>query len=81
VLGVRPEHASIGAGGWPLTVDLVEMLGAERLVHGRLGEAPFTLRIEGTAPVPEAGRTVGLQVAPEHVHWFDAGTGRRVAAA
>jgi sn-glycerol 3-phosphate transport system ATP-binding protein len=81
VLGVRPEHASIGAGGWPLTVDLVEMLGAERLVHGRLGEAPFTLRIDGTAPVPEAGRSVGLQVAPEHLHWFDAGTGRRVAAA
>jgi sn-glycerol 3-phosphate transport system ATP-binding protein len=81
VLGVRPEHASVAADGWPLRVELVEMLGAERLVHGRLGDTPFTLRIDGTAPVPESGRTVGLRVAPEHLHWFDAGTGTRVAAA
>ena len=39
MLGMRPEHAELDAdgGGWPLQVEMVEMLGAERLVYGRLG--------------------------------------------
>jgi sn-glycerol 3-phosphate transport system ATP-binding protein len=57
-------------------VELLEMLGAERLVYGRLGDAPFTLRIDGTLPPPAPGDTVRLHVPrPAHVHWFDAGTG------
>jgi len=78
-LGVRPEHASLSpTGAWPLQVDMLEMLGAERLVYGRLGSAPFTLRIEGTLVPPKTGDTVRLQVAPEHLHWYD-GEGQRVA--
>jgi sn-glycerol 3-phosphate transport system ATP-binding protein len=79
-LGVRPEHAEAAAdGGWPLTVELVEMLGAERLVHGRIGDAPFTLRIDGLHAPPEPGRTIPLRIAPERLHWFDAVSGARVA--
>ena len=38
VLGVRPEHVEIHPdGAWPMVVETIEMLGAERLVHGRLG--------------------------------------------
>jgi sn-glycerol 3-phosphate transport system ATP-binding protein len=78
-LGVRPEHATLdAAGAWPLRVEMLEMLGAERLVYGRLGDAAFTLRIEATLAPPRAGSTVALHVAPEHVHWFDSGTGQRV---
>ena len=80
ILGVRPEHARPASSGWPLQVDLVEMLGAERLVHGRLGGAGFTLRIDSTDPAPEVGQTVGLAVAPEHLHWFDPATQQRVDA-
>ena len=54
------------------------MLGAERLVYGRLGGAGFTLRIESTRPPPKAGTQVGLHVRPEHLHWFDSSTGQRV---
>ena len=80
ILGVRPEHAEITtAGAWPLQVEMLEMLGAERLVYGRLGTAAFTQRLDATLPPPKPGQTVGLQVAPEHLHWFDAGTGQRVA--
>jgi sn-glycerol 3-phosphate transport system ATP-binding protein len=79
ILGVRPEHAELDAGeGWPMQVEVLEMLGAERLVYGRVGGASFTLRIEGTLPPPRAGETVRLRVTPQHVHWFDAATGRRV---
>jgi sn-glycerol 3-phosphate transport system ATP-binding protein len=51
-LGLRPEHTEPGAEGdpacWPLHVEVVEMLGAERLVHGHLAGAAFTLRIDAT---------------------------------
>jgi sn-glycerol 3-phosphate transport system ATP-binding protein len=79
MLGVRPEHAQLdGGGAWPLAVEVVEMLGAERLVYGKLGGAPFTLRIDGMLPPPKAGDTVRLSVSREHVHWFDPATQKRV---
>jgi sn-glycerol 3-phosphate transport system ATP-binding protein len=58
ILGLRPEHAQISAAGqapgWPLKVEVVEMLGAERLVYGRLGDELFTLR--SRAPTRPPGR-------------------------
>ena len=96
LLGVRPEHAQWGddtgtgtgtasGSGWPLQVELLEMLGAERLVYGRLGGngdsrsgAPFTLRIDGMLKPPRHGDTLHLQVAAEQLHWFDPATGLRV---
>jgi hypothetical protein len=43
---------------------MVEMLGAERLVYGRLGDAQlFTLRIEGALPPPRPGDRVHLASA------------------
>jgi sn-glycerol 3-phosphate transport system ATP-binding protein len=78
-LGVRPEHAAMGEGpGWPMKVELLEMLGAERLVYGQLGDAAFTLRIEGILPPPKPGSTVQLQVQPQQLHWFDSSSGQRV---
>jgi sn-glycerol 3-phosphate transport system ATP-binding protein len=79
-LGVRPEHAEIAAeGAWPLRVEMLEMLGAERLVYGRLAGAMFTLRIDATAVPPKPGDTVPLHVPPQHLHWFDSESGLRVA--
>jgi len=79
IAGVRPEHADLdGSGGWPFAVELIEMLGAERLVHGKIGDAPFTMRFDGTLVPPEAGQTVMLRVLPEHLHWFDAQTRQRL---
>jgi sn-glycerol 3-phosphate transport system ATP-binding protein len=79
-LGVRPEHAELRADGeWPLKVDVLEMLGAERLVYGQLGGAPFTVRMEATLAPPKPGSTVHLHVPREHLHWFDRSSGQRVA--
>ena len=85
-LGLRPEHAlphdgqavAADATAWPLKVEMVEMLGAERLVYGRLGEAAFTLRIDGTDTPPRPGDEVLLQAPGERLHWFDPATGQRV---
>ena len=79
ILGVRPEHVDVGGEGrWPLRVEIVEMLGAERLVHGRLDGQDFTLRVEGTTTPPLAGDEVRLDVTAEHLHWFDPATGHRL---
>jgi sn-glycerol 3-phosphate transport system ATP-binding protein len=78
VLGLRPEHVSLSDSGWPFRVELVEMLGAERLVHGRLGEQGFTVRIDGMDRPPAAGQTVALAMLPERLHWYDPATKRRV---
>ena len=83
ILGLRPEHAELGAAGsagWPLAIEMVEMLGAERLVHGRVGSLLFTLRIDATLAAPKVGERVTLQTRPEHLHWFDATTQMRIAA-
>ncbi|MDP1899089.1 MAG: sn-glycerol-3-phosphate import ATP-binding protein UgpC [Rubrivivax sp.] len=78
-LGVRPEHVELAtASGWPMKVEMIEMLGAERLIHGYLGGSSFTLRLDATLQPPRPGDTVGLSIAPEHLHWFDATTGQRV---
>ena len=81
-LGLRPEHAELGTapnGGWPLKVEMLEMLGAERLVYGRLGDLLFTLRIDATRVPPKPGDTVQLHMSPGQLHWFDSGSGARVA--
>ena len=78
-LGIRPEHAELNPeGAWPLQVEMLEMLGAERLVYGKLGGGAFTLRIEATLKPPKPGDRVMLHVPLEHVHWFDSGTGQRL---
>ena len=84
VLGVRPEHLALSfdlaASSWPLRVQALEMLGAERLVYGSLGETLFTARLDATVPYPKAGDLVGLTVTPPQMHWFDAATSARVDA-
>src|SRR5207253_1992037 len=65
ILGVRPEHVELsqraGSAGWSLKVEALEMLGAERLVYGRLGDGLFTARIDATLTPPKVGDTVTLQ--------------------
>jgi len=79
ILGLRPEHTMLAVeGGWPLSVEVVEMLGAERLVYGQLAGAPFTLRLDGTLPAPRPGDTLPILPGSGRLHWFDAGTQARV---
>jgi sn-glycerol 3-phosphate transport system ATP-binding protein len=75
-LGVRPEHLAIGAGAWPFTVDLVEALGAELLVHGRVGESQVVLRVGAETRISEDEKVMlGTRGS---LHWFDQ-SGARIA--
>jgi sn-glycerol 3-phosphate transport system ATP-binding protein len=78
LLGVRPEHAEVAGNGWSLTVDVVEMLGAERLIYCKLGDSLFTVRQEATHAAPVPGQVLDVAVQPQHLHWFDPETLRRL---
>ncbi len=63
-LGIRPEHISIVQGGGAElggTVVYAEPLGAETLVHLKLGDGQaITVRQDGADPIPEEGGAYGL---------------------
>jgi sn-glycerol 3-phosphate transport system ATP-binding protein len=78
-LGVRPEHLVPGPGGsLALKVGLVEALGADTLVYGKLnGEALLVARLPGTSAA-RAGDAIALAPTPDSLHLFDADTGKRL---
>jgi len=82
ITGVRPEHLDITTTGWALQVEAVELLGAERLVYGRWTHSAtdeiVILRIQESDPVPALGATVHVTPRPGRMHYFDAGTGKRI---
>jgi sn-glycerol 3-phosphate transport system ATP-binding protein len=81
ILGIRPEHLRLTPGqGWTLETDTVELLGAERLVHARLGAQSLTLRLDEAVPAPAPGQRFQASPVPERVHHFDPATGLRMAA-
>ena len=74
-LGIRPEHISL-TGPLRLISDLVEPLGSECVVHGKLASGEImALRLPGAPPSAAV-----LDIAPrtEHLHVFDAETGKRL---
>jgi sn-glycerol 3-phosphate transport system ATP-binding protein len=78
ILGIRPEHLKLDPGGWTVAVEYVELLGAERLVYGRIGDEQIIMRTGEADRPPAAGDTVHIAAQPERLHWFDAGSGKRV---
>jgi sn-glycerol 3-phosphate transport system ATP-binding protein len=74
-LGIRPEHISL-PGPLRLMTDLIEPLGSESVVHGKLASGEtMALRLPGAPPSAAV-----LDIAPrsEHLHVFDAETGKRL---
>ncbi|MDP2249433.1 MAG: sn-glycerol-3-phosphate import ATP-binding protein UgpC [Hydrogenophaga sp.] len=78
LLGIRPEHLDIGTEGWSLVVDTVELLGAERLVHARLGDELVIIRTHEDQGAPAIGSTIRAKPREDRQHWYDASTGNRV---
>lgn len=72
-LGIRPEHIELSSkqdGGIPLVVDTLEMLGADNLVHGRLGGSRLVVRLPHSLR-PPMGSTLWLHLPPRSLHFFD----------
>ncbi|KAF6658251.1 sn-glycerol-3-phosphate import ATP-binding protein UgpC [Enterobacteriaceae bacterium EKM102V] len=80
VLGIRPEHirqSSREQGGIPLRVDTLEMLGADNLAHGRIGDTPLVVRLAHSER-PEPGTTLWLHLPSDALHFFDSTHGKRL---
>jgi len=76
-LGVRPENVGLAQDGIKLQVELVEPLGSETLVHGRMADGTALLaKLQGAAPVGDA---VAVALDPAVLHLFDRSTGERIA--
>ena len=78
ILGIRPEHLKITDNGWPLKVETIEMLGAERLVYGSFGREQLIVRTDENDACPLLETTIFVTPRPERLHWFDATTTQRI---
>ncbi len=78
IMGIRPEHLDIRSSGWELCVETVELLGAERLIYGRLGDERIIVRSEENQPAPKVNAIIHVAPREDRLHWFDAGTGKRI---
>jgi multiple sugar transport system ATP-binding protein len=86
VIGIRPEQLSIGGaslGEQSLTVQvvLVEDLGSDSYVHGRLADDPDSnLIVRSGRDHPRPGEVIKVGVDTARLHMFDAVTGLRLGA-
>lgn len=81
-VGVRPEHleaVSPNVAQFQLTVDFVEQLGADTVIHGyQQGvKNPLALRLTGIH-APDTGQILSLGASADHLHLFDSTTGQRL---
>ena len=77
--GVRPENLRLGGDAFEIEVEMVESLGADHLIHGRIGQQSLIVRA-GPDANPALGSRVGGGFQAAAVHWFDVSTGAQVAA-
>ena len=82
-VGIRPEDVLVDAAGdggnyISFTVEFIERLGADRLVHGTLEGSDFIVQIHVGAQMA-LGESHTLALVPHALHLFDAATGRRCA--
>ncbi|WP_109471765.1 ABC transporter ATP-binding protein [Ornithinimicrobium cavernae] len=84
VVGVRPEDLSLSTDGTglPIEVDVVEELGADAYVYGRVpgqeaDDKPFIARVDGRTP-PMKGEVVHFAPKSDHLHVFHAESGLRL---
>ena len=82
ILGIRPEHLKMTDGltnpGWPVLVETIEMLGAERLLYGRFGDEQLIVRTDESDACPALGAIIHVTPRPGRLHWFDAATTARI---
>ena len=83
-VGVRPEHLlpadTVGAGAsFAPEVEVVEPVGNEVFLYLRHGPASLVSRSGPQHHMVSPGQRLPLQVSAGHAHFFDPGSGRRLA--
>ncbi len=80
ILGIRPEHLDIGSSGWEVRVETVELLGAERLIYGRVGDEQIIVRNEEGEAAPAPDSIIRVTPRQDRLHWFDTASGKRIGS-
>ena len=75
-VGIRPEHILADPAGVELQVDLLEPLGSETVVIGRLGDDSMLSVKLANADAPR--ERMQVRFPSTHLHLFDPATGLRV---
>ncbi len=85
VLGIRPEHLSVGAGaepgmdrGFQAIVDVVEQTGAETSIYLQTRSSFLIARGDANLGNRDIGHRFTFEIDTEKVHLFDAVTTRRI---
>jgi ABC-type sugar transport system ATPase subunit len=73
-VGVRPEHLATAAEGLPATLEVVEPLGSETLLHWRSAEGVHVSRAAG-GETHAVGTRAALGARPDGVLLFEPATG------
>ena len=79
LVGLRPEHLELASDG-PLAirVELLERLGADTILHGRLTDDVRIVARTAASFAPPLGDVARFAIRPEHIHLFDPDSGRRL---
>jgi sn-glycerol 3-phosphate transport system ATP-binding protein len=79
LVGLRPEHLDLAPDGpLALRVELLERLGADTILHGRLADGVRMTARTAANFAPPLGDTARFAIRPEQIHLFDPETGRRI---
>jgi len=76
-LGIRPEHLRSAAEGVRASVTVIEPTGSETHIVLRHEGRDMTMLLREREKV-ELGQPMHLTAAPEHLHLFDATSGKRI---
>jgi sn-glycerol 3-phosphate transport system ATP-binding protein len=80
IMGVRPEHMDFVSAneGLRFEVEMVEALGAQYLVHGKLaGAGVIVTQASLSSPLAD-GDVIGVRLDPAKLHYFDATSTKRI---
>ena len=79
IVGIRPEHLSLNANEHsseiPISLDLVETLGSEALLHATVGGEPFIMKTETHGDIDHLQAVTEVHAPAQHIKLFDAQTG------
>ena len=83
IVGIRPEHVTLRSSEktspLPISLDLVEPLGSEALLHARYGEIDMVFKADTEGDIAHLSGVGEVHVPAHLVKIFDAETGRALS--
>ncbi len=80
-IGLRPEDFKLDDNGpIKINVELVELIGSNSLIHGRLDKSDEVLvaSVQGVIKENIIGKNIGLSFNESKIHLFDINSGQRI---